>query len=179
MFFAVGTFPVGQNCVVIFPIAQQEISRQPFFVSGYFLLCNFVVIFPFSTMSGYFLLGVSGQVRSPVIFSHMSAIFSHMSDSAKLVKFPYVRHSFPYVRHIFPYVRHSFPCVRDTFNHMSAIYFLIMTLYLIFQLHFKTKCLRRMMHTICYTNVYRVHRVAIPVLMIPHAYHHIIGHLGN
>jgi hypothetical protein len=28
-------------------------------------LGNFVGIFPFGTMSGYFLLGVSGQVRSP------------------------------------------------------------------------------------------------------------------
>jgi hypothetical protein len=68
-FFAVGTFPVGKNCVGTFPVAQQEISRQPFFLSGYFLLCNFVGIFPFGTMSGYFLLGVSGQVRSPVMTS--------------------------------------------------------------------------------------------------------------
>jgi hypothetical protein len=66
MFFAVGTFPVGQNCVGTFPVAQQEISRQPFLMSGYFLLCNFVGIFPFGTMSGYFLLGVLGQVRSPI-----------------------------------------------------------------------------------------------------------------
>jgi hypothetical protein len=65
MFFAVGTFPVGKNCVGTFPVAQQEISRQPFFVSGHFLLGNFVGIFPFGTMSGHFLLGVSGQVRSP------------------------------------------------------------------------------------------------------------------
>jgi hypothetical protein len=80
--FAVGIFPVGQHeisrqCFLlsghfllsklcrIFPVAQQEISRQPILLSGYFLLCNFVGIFPFGTMSGYFLLGVSGQVRSP------------------------------------------------------------------------------------------------------------------
>jgi hypothetical protein len=69
MFFAVGTFPVGKNCVGTFPVAQQEISRQPFFVSGHFLLGNFVGIFPFGTMSGHFLLGVSGQVRSPIFLT--------------------------------------------------------------------------------------------------------------
>jgi hypothetical protein len=66
-FFAVGIFPVVNKCVGIFPVAQQEISRQPFLLSGHFLLCNFVGIFPFGTMSGYFLLCVSGQVRSPHI----------------------------------------------------------------------------------------------------------------
>jgi hypothetical protein len=49
MFFAVGTFPVGQNCVGTFPVAQQEISRQLFLcrdiscwaiLSGYFLLAQ-------------------------------------------------------------------------------------------------------------------------------------------
>jgi hypothetical protein len=67
VFFAVGTFPVVKTFVGIFPVAQQELSRQPILLSGYFLLCNFVGIFPFGTMSGYFLLGVSGQVRSPYL----------------------------------------------------------------------------------------------------------------
>jgi hypothetical protein len=100
--FAVGTFHVVQQeisrqCFLLsgyfllativsgyFLLPNRKYPDNHFLLSGYFLLGNFVGIFPFGTMSGCFLLGVSGQVRSPRPTMQISIIFDfiggHRSD---------------------------------------------------------------------------------------------------
>jgi hypothetical protein len=41
MFFAVGIFPVVKKCVGTFPVAQHDLSRQPFFAVGTFPVVQF------------------------------------------------------------------------------------------------------------------------------------------
>jgi hypothetical protein len=65
MFFAVGIFPVGNNCVGIFPVAQQEISRQPFFAVGIFPVGQFCRDISLWHNVGMFPIGCVGTSTFP------------------------------------------------------------------------------------------------------------------